>query len=99
MKRAEVPGKGQPPSLIMSFELTVPGPFNGTDSENNDMKSCPKCGKSFNWLERATGGHREHVRHCPKVSQCKDEQSLAAHCRGCPAGCFEGIYDQKEKKE
>jgi hypothetical protein len=57
------------------------------------MKKCPRCGKRFNWLQRATGEYREHARKCraPGGDRESDEErlSLAARCRGCPAGCFE----------
>jgi len=63
------------------------------------MKTCPKCGEKFNWWQRATGENKEHIRNCDKSADGEDTLSLAAHCRGCPAGCFEGVYDKtKENK-
>lgn len=56
------------------------------------MKECPKCGKSFNWWERAVGEHKEHVKACCEHhKESSVRMSLAAHCKGCPAGCFEGV--------
>jgi len=53
------------------------------------LKACPKCGKEFNWLQRAVGEYRRHLRDCPEPEVGEEELSLAARCRGCPAGCFE----------
>ncbi len=64
------------------------------------MKQCPKCGKKFNLWQRAIDEHKEHVRFCCHSKKKPDSQSLAATCRGCPAGCFEGIYnDQVQDNE
>lgn len=61
------------------------------------MKECPKCGKRFNWWQRAIGENKEHVRNCC-CSGKKDELTLAAVCRGCPAGCFEGAFEPGKKQ-
>ena len=61
------------------------------------MKECPECGKKFNWLDRMTGQDKEHIRYCCKSGKNKSDKKLAATCRGCPAGCFEGTFDNKEK--
>ena len=61
------------------------------------MKECPRCGKKFNWLQRATGENKEHLRYCCHPKKEADDRTLAAACRGCPAGCFEGIYNEHEK--
>ncbi len=61
------------------------------------MKECPKCGKKFNWLQRATGENKGHLRYCCGSDKKKDDKTLAATCRGCPAGCFEGTYKNEEK--
>jgi len=61
------------------------------------MKECPECGKKFNWLDRATGGDKEHIRYCCRSGKKKVDKTLAATCRGCPARCFEGLYDEEEK--
>jgi len=53
--------------------------------------SCPRCGEKFNFLQRAVGEYKEHLRHCTGSEEKKDLSGLAAHCRGCPAGCFENI--------
>ncbi|RJR15386.1 MAG: hypothetical protein C4581_12210 [Nitrospiraceae bacterium] len=64
------------------------------------MKICPKCGAKFNWWQRATGENKEHIRNCHRKPECEDLLSMAAHCRGCPAGCFDGVYDEtKESKD
>ena len=55
------------------------------------MKTCPRCGKEFNFLQRAVGEDKEHLRTCAGTEEKKDLSGLAAHCRGCPAGCFEKI--------
>ncbi|HDH05037.1 MAG TPA: hypothetical protein ENH01_04890 [Nitrospirae bacterium] len=60
------------------------------------MKTCPDCGKKFNWWQRAIGENREHIRNCSKSAKGGDKLSLAAGCRGCPAGCFEGMYDKNQ---
>ena len=62
------------------------------------MKTCPHCGKKFNWLQRAVGENKEHARNCCGPHNSKDKRSLATTCRGCPAGCFEGLYDNKDGK-
>ncbi len=62
------------------------------------MKECPECKKKFNWLDRMTGQDKEHIRHCCKSGKKKDDKTLAATCRGCPAGCFEGTYENEEKQ-
>ncbi|GBE40292.1 hypothetical protein BMS3Bbin09_00169 [bacterium BMS3Bbin09] len=61
------------------------------------MKECPECGKKFNWLDRATGQDKEHIRFCCQSSKNKADKKLAATCRGCPAGCFEGTFENEEK--
>ena len=61
------------------------------------MKTCPKCGKDFNFLQRAVGEAREHLRNCPGEEKKQDLAGLAAHCRGCPAGCFENIESIKKE--
>lgn len=61
------------------------------------MKKCPKCGIKFNWLQRATGEDKEHLRYCCGSDKKKDDKTLSATCRGCPAGCFEGLYDEAKK--
>ena len=61
------------------------------------MKECPKCSKKFNWLQRATGEDKEHLRYCCGSDKKKVDKTLAATCRGCPAGCFEGTYDNEDK--
>lgn len=61
------------------------------------MKACPECGKKFNWLDRMTGQDKEHARYCCRSGGKKEDRSLAATCRGCPAGCFEGTYGNEEK--
>jgi len=55
------------------------------------LKACPRCGKEFNFLQRAVGEYKEHLRTCTAAEEKKDLSGLAAHCRGCPAGCFEKI--------
>jgi hypothetical protein len=55
------------------------------------LKTCPRCGKKFNLFQRAVGEDREHLRHCVGEEKKKDLSGLAAHCRGCPAGCFENM--------
>lgn len=61
------------------------------------MKQCPRCGKKFNILERATGEAKEHLKHCAVPEEKKDLAYLAAMCRGCPARCFEKVeYGDKE---
>ncbi|MBI5634479.1 MAG: hypothetical protein HZA15_13495 [Nitrospirae bacterium] len=61
------------------------------------MKACPRCGKKFNFWQRAVGEDREHLRICTSEEKKKDLSGLAAHCRGCPAGCFEHI--ERPEKE
>jgi len=64
------------------------------------LRECPRCGRKFNWLQRAIGEDREHYRNCCK--QDKDNSSdfkMAASCRGCPAGCFEGSYPEDKAKQ
>ena len=63
------------------------------------MNTCPKCGKQFNWWQRVTGEKSEHIRYCRKTPECEDKLSMAATCRGCPAGCFEGVYSNKDEKD
>jgi hypothetical protein len=55
------------------------------------LKTCPRCGKKFNFLQRAVGEAKEHIRLCRAEEKQKDVSGLAAHCRGCPAGCFENM--------
>ena len=63
------------------------------------MKTCPRCGRKFNWWERAVGEDSEHVRLCcGHHNESSEELALASRCKGCPAGCFEGV-DLTEKKE
>jgi hypothetical protein len=62
------------------------------------IKKCPDCGKKFNWWQRAIGENKEHVRNCCRSKKQTDDRTLAASCRGCPAGCFDGIYNEKEKE-
>jgi hypothetical protein len=63
------------------------------------MKTCPKCGKKFNIWQRAIGEHKEHVRYCCHSGKMSDKHTLAATCRGCPAGCFEDLYDENGKRD
>jgi len=61
------------------------------------LKTCPRCGKKFNFLQRAVGEAKEHLLQCTGEEKKKDLSGLAAHCRGCPAGCFENIgHPEKE---
>lgn len=62
------------------------------------MKECPKCGKKFNWWQRAVSEDKEHARHCCHSKKETDRLKLAATCRGCPAGCFEGVYNEQKKE-
>ena|GEM_PF-3428437 len=62
------------------------------------MKTCPYCGKRFNWLQRAVGEDKQHARHCRRPEKENDELTLASTCRGCPAGCFEKTYDTEDRK-
>ncbi len=55
------------------------------------MKQCPRCGKKFNFLQRAVGEDKEHVSRCTTPEERKDLSYIAEFCRGCPAGCFEKI--------
>lgn len=62
-----------------------------------DMKKCPRCGKKFNILQRATGEAEDHLLRCTHPEEKKDLAYLAATCRGCPARCYERMeYDGKE---
>lgn len=61
------------------------------------MKTCPRCGIKFNLWQRAVGEDKEHLRQCTSEEMKKDLSGLAAHCRGCPAGCFEQI--ERPEKE
>ncbi len=63
------------------------------------MKECPRCGRQFNLLERAVGEDREHLSRCEAEEQKKDLSGMAAHCRGCPAGCFEDLDQPQEKQQ
>jgi hypothetical protein len=63
------------------------------------MKNCPYCDKKFNWWQRAVGEDKEHIRHCCHTVQSKNDSSLAATCRGCPANCFEGVFHNEEKQK
>lgn len=82
--------RGRPSGII---NLPVRPTDARTEGAWRFMKQCPGCGKKFNWLQRATGEYREHARTCraPGGDPGRDEEklSLAARCRGCPAGCFE----------
>ncbi len=53
------------------------------------MKVCPRCGRTFNLLERAVGEAKEHVLTCRVPEKKKDLAYLASSCRGCPAGCLD----------
>ncbi len=55
--------------------------------------TCPDCGEGFNWLQRAVGEYREHLRTCSSRQGRMHEAYRATGCRGCPAGC----YDRAEK--
>lgn len=55
------------------------------------MKTCPRCGKKFNLLQRAVGEAKEHIRTCRVPEKKKDLGHIAGVCRGCPAGCFEKV--------
>jgi len=61
------------------------------------MKKCPRCGKTFNLLQRVTGEAKEHVLSCTVPEKKKDLSYLAGTCRGCPANCFEkGEFPHEE---
>jgi hypothetical protein len=61
------------------------------------MKTCPRCGKKFNLLQRAVGEAKEHIRNCTSPEEKRDFSYLAGVCRGCPAGCLEKVdYGKKE---
>jgi Fe-S-cluster-containing dehydrogenase component len=62
------------------------------------VKACPYCGKKFNWWVRATGEYKEHVRNCYTPARRENEISRAYSCRGCPAGCFDGV-DYKDEEQ
>jgi hypothetical protein len=57
------------------------------------MKTCEDCGKKFNWLQRAVGEYKEHLKHCEQRLARKHKGNIpqGTGCRGCPAGCYENI--------
>lgn len=56
------------------------------------MKTCPDCGKSFSWIETLTGTYKAHVQQCAdRHNRLHRDMNYLASCRGCPAGCYEGI--------
>jgi hypothetical protein len=70
---------------------------NNKEYGGRELKACPRCGEKFNILQRAVGEYKEHLRHCTANEEKKDLSGLAAHCRGCPAGCFENIECLEKK--
>lgn len=51
--------------------------------------SCPDCGQSFNWLQRAVGEYKTHRRKCSAAHGAKAHIPYSTGCRGCPAGCYD----------
>jgi len=64
---------------------------NNKEQGGGELETCPRCGKKFNFLQRAVGESKEHLRRCKGEEKKNDLSGLAAHCRGCPAGCFESL--------
>ena len=52
-------------------------------------KTCPDCGLSFNWLQRAVGEYKSHRRKCSAAHGAKVHIPYSTGCRGCPAGCYD----------
>jgi len=61
------------------------------------FQECPRCGKKFNFWQRAIGEANEHLSCCAGPGKKRDLAYLAGICRGCPAGCLEkGEYADKK---
>ncbi len=61
------------------------------------MKTCPRCGRKFNWWQRMVGEAKEHYRVCTESLNKHSERSISATCRGCPAGCYERMDNETYK--
>jgi len=57
--------------------------------------SCPDCGRSFNWLQRAVGEYREHRKNCAAAHGGKAHIPYSTGCRGCPAGCYDRAGEEE----
>lgn len=60
---------------------------------------CPDCGKRFNWLDRAVGQYKAHMRSCPMKGKGRGHIPFSTGCRGCPAGCYERGEDAPEGRK
>jgi hypothetical protein len=52
------------------------------------MKTCPKCGRKFNWWQTVVGEYREHMKACKFQENPEHKKYMSMNCRGCTAECF-----------